>query len=327
MSYGITVYYNNEFIESTYFYNYNVSKTGYYGNSSYTVTGLTYSSTFTAYPYDGCVFSHWVYRYVVNGKQSDPMESYSNPFTYDGSQGDLIIRAVGEEEYVEPDDPTWSAASVRSIGKITSEYNRSFYTSEYTLYPHSFTFADSGTARFYCYSDGDTIGYLTQSRYYDSTYGEPDDIITYDDNGSGDFDFTCEVEANTTYYLWVKYYFGDDSGYLDLYIEPPEKAPTRPSNFSWTYAKVKGEAFNLKATEWNNFTSRINAFRAYKGLSNYSFTYAYKGNDFTAAIYNQARKAIQAISGYGTYIPTVSAGQDITAYMMNVLVSELNSIP
>lgn len=105
----------------------------------------------------------------------------------------------------------------------------------------------------------------------------------------------------------------------------PEK--TRPSNFSWTYAKNSGGNFNLTASEWNSFTSRINEFRDYYDLSSYSFTTAYSGNSFTAAMYRQARTAIQAIDGYGTYIPYVYSGDEITAYMMNILVSELNAIP
>ena len=37
--------------------------------------------------------------------------------------------------------------------------------------------------------------------------------------------------------------------------------------------------------------------------------------------------AIQGISGYGAYIPTVSARDNITAYCLNQIVSELNAIP
>ena len=108
-------------------------------------------------------------------------------------------------------------------------------------------------------------------------------------------------------------------------VSVPEKI--RPDNFSWTYAKTQNGNFNLTATEWNNFTSRINEFREYCGLTAYTFTKAYSGNDFKAAMYNQARSAIRAISGYGSYIPLVSSGDDITAYLMNIIVSELNAIP
>lgn len=115
----------------------------------------------------------------------------------------------------------------------------------------------------------------------------------------------------------------ETSSWITVYV--PEKQ--RPSDFSWTYAKTSGGNFNLTAAEWNAFTSRINKFREYCDLSTYGFTTATKGNNFTAAMYRQARTAIQAIDGYGTYIPYVYSGDEITAYMMNILVSELNSIP
>lgn len=115
----------------------------------------------------------------------------------------------------------------------------------------------------------------------------------------------------------------ETSSWITVYV--PEKQ--RPSNFSWTYAKTSGGNFNLTAAEWNAFTARINEFRDYCDLSSYGFTTAYANNTFTAAMYRQARTAIQAIDGYGTYIPYVYSGDEITAYMMNILVSELNSIP
>lgn len=100
----------------------------------------------------------------------------------------------------------------------------------------------------------------------------------------------------------------------------------KPDTFSWTYAKTQDGAFNLTATEWNNFTSRINEERAYLGLSAYSFTKAVKGNNFTASMYNQAVNAIKGMGGgAGGYIYTVSKGDTITAYEMNQIVAELNS--
>lgn len=327
MSYAITVYFNDDTIESTDIYTQYFSYTGEAGDDYYSTSGLTFSVKFTANPAPGCNFTRWVYR--LGSTSATVRYSTSNPFTYSGDQ-DIYIRAEGEEEYVEPepDEPTWSKATTKSLGTISETYNRYFYASEYTVYPHSFKFENAGEAYFYCDSSYDTEAFLsTSSASLDSESGEPTSYLAYHDGGSGDFDFSYTVNANTTYILWVKCYYGDDSGYLDLYIEPPEPAAVRPSNFSWTYTKTSGGAFNLTATEWNNLTARINAFRKYKGLSNYSFTTAYKGNNFTATMYNQARLAIQAISGYGTYIPTVTKGQVVTAYMLNVLVSELNSIP
>lgn len=67
--------------------------------------------------------------------------------------------------------------------------------------------------------------------------------------------------------------------------------------------------------------------RTYKNYSTYNFKTVYAGETVTAALYNEARTAIQDISGYGAYIPTVSARDKITAYCLNQIVSELNAIP
>ncbi|MBR6603131.1 MAG: hypothetical protein IKK94_03855, partial [Clostridia bacterium] len=187
----------------------------------------------------------------------------------------------------------------------------------------------SGTAHFYTENaEADVCGYFSTSGGWDSESGEPSKTLVYNDDGNGmpNFRISYEVEAGETYYVWVRCLSPDSSGTTVLNIEVPAAA-SRPSDFSWTYEKVKGETFNLTADEWNNFTSRINAFRKYKGLENYNFTIAYPGNDFMAYMYNEARIAIQEIDGYGTYIPEVESGWQISAHMMNVLVSELNSIP
>lgn len=114
------------------------------------------------------------------------------------------------------------------------------------------------------------------------------------------------------------------------------KGTARPPYFSWTYPKMKGGDFNLTKDEWNDFTANINLVRAYKGLPAYNFTTAVHGNYFTAAMYNEARAAIRGISGYGTYIPLVASGDDITAdinspypeqNIINIIVDELNAIP
>lgn len=103
---------------------------------------------------------------------------------------------------------------------------------------------------------------------------------------------------------------------------------TRPSNWSWATSKVAGSTFNITATEWNNFCTRINEFRRYKlGLGNdYTFTTAYKGNAFTAAMYNQARNAINVMNP-STSIPVYrNKGDTIYASDINRLRDSLNSI-
>ncbi|MBR5157829.1 MAG: hypothetical protein IKW59_08695 [Clostridia bacterium] len=103
----------------------------------------------------------------------------------------------------------------------------------------------------------------------------------------------------------------------------------RPDNYYWSYEKRQNEEIKLTASEWNGLTSRINEFRQYTSngsLGNYNFDTAIDGNDFTAVMYNQCREAMQDME-YGSYIPYVYKSEDVTAYMINVLISELNVIP
>ena len=121
------------------------------------------------------------------------------------------------------------------------------------------------------------------------------------------------------------------SGGQDIYIraegEVEEEVITRPDYFDWTYTKKSGGSFNLTANEWNRLTANINAVRSYLGYFEHEFTTAYSGDTFTAAMYNEAVWGFQGISGYGDTLSTVSAGDYITADLLNDLVDELNSIP
>lgn len=100
----------------------------------------------------------------------------------------------------------------------------------------------------------------------------------------------------------------------------------RPSNWSWSSTISKGNKMRITATDWNNFCSRINAFRAYKGLSNYSFTAAVSGRSMTAAQGNQARSAINEISGHGSLPSSAVRGSTVTASFFNGLKDALNAI-
>lgn len=140
------------------------------------------------------------------------------------------------------------------------------------------------------------------------------------------------LSPGTEYGVMCKVYYGSTelatlTGSVSTDEDVSEPVATRPNNFYWTYDKVQSGDFNLTAKEWNALTARINEFRAYKNSDSYSFDTAYKGYEFTADMYMQAREAIRDISGYGLYIPTVSSGSAVTAYAMDMVVSELNAIP
>lgn len=101
-------------------------------------------------------------------------------------------------------------------------------------------------------------------------------------------------------------------------------APARPNNWSWYTAKTSGTKFNVTATEWNAFCTRINEFRTYKGLSSYSFTSAISGSNALASQINQARTAISAMS---SSVPSVvSSGGNCFPSTLNGLRDSLNSI-
>lgn len=170
----------------------------------------------------------------------------------------------------------------------------------------------------------DSIENATRYRVYWGTSSSSSSMTNYDTSyTTGDITI-YNLEAGETYYF--RYFGFNDisltafSGYVKVTVGE------RPELFEWTKPKVKGQPFILLASEWNDFTVKINEMRTYLGLSDYSFTNAITGEPFTATMYNQARKAIQGMGDdVGTYIPTVSSGQSITAYMLNIIVDELNS--
>lgn len=128
--------------------------------------------------------------------------------------------------------------------------------------------------------------------------------------------YMADGESSIT---WCAQYGYDDEGTFET---DPEYI--RPDDFSWTYVKRSGGAFNLTAREWNRFTARINDFRAYCEYSDYDFSVAYSGDPFTATMFNEARSAIKSMVSVS--VSEVYKGDIITADMLNDLVDDLNSI-
>ena len=129
------------------------------------------------------------------------------------------------------------------------------------------------------------MGYFTQTGGNGVQY--------YDENGESIIPYDGSYDSITIFAYW-------------------KKASTV---FAWTNEKVAGEPFNLTATEWNALAAFVNS----KRRTAYSFTVAVKGNDFTAAMYNEMVTAI----GAGT---EVESGDTITADLMNALVTNANKM-
>lgn len=146
--------------------------------------------------------------------------------------------------------------------------------------------------------------------------------VTWSDGTN--LDFTNGHSCGTTVtgngfatYLGIEYPCGSSSVFT-------ETCPIRPSNFSWTSPKTPGADFNITASEWGGFQSKINAFRVYRSFSPYPFTTVSTGNDFTATHYNEAQNAIFGMTSSAP--PIHNIGEDILASDLNGLRDALNSV-
>lgn len=121
---------------------------------------------------------------------------------------------------------------------------------------------------------------------------------------------TPETEYSVNVAHWETSPTVDGSDYILMgaqTITTEASQSVRPSDWSWenVAAGVSVPTYNgnlapVSASEWNSFCARINAFREYKGLTDYSFTTLTAGTSFSAAIAMEAIAAIDAISGAGT---------------------------
>lgn len=163
-------------------------------------------------------------------------------------------------------------------------------------------------------------GQQSLAAYISSTYSTP-----YTFNG---------LSQLTTYYVGCYIYVPSTPTPITLpTVAYTTSANPRPAYFNWDYnpttgttSKIQGQPFDLKATEWNRLTDNINSVRQYKGYSYYWFTTALQGSQFTAAFYNEAVNAINDMLPFFNQLSTVSSGDTITAYLMNIIVTRLNGI-
>lgn len=99
---------------------------------------------------------------------------------------------------------------------------------------------------------------------------------------------------------------------------------TRPVDWSWINAKTSGQTIYFPATEWTAFCNRVNAFRQFKNLGNYSFTTVYSGNPIYAWQINEAISAVNSM--ITNKISTQYSGANANADVLNSLTTRLNSI-
>ncbi|QCR33114.1 hypothetical protein [Lysinibacillus sp. SGAir0095] len=139
--------------------------------------------------------------------------------------------------------------------------------------------------------------------------------------------FTSDAYGNefvngSYYYMRVTAY--DAAGNARSSSVRIQYVQTRPQDWTWTYPKVSGQNLYFPASEWIGFCNRVNAFRQYKNLSNYTFATVYSGNPIFALQLNEAINAINAM--VVNKLSTQSSGADANADAINSMSSRLNSI-
>lgn len=101
----------------------------------------------------------------------------------------------------------------------------------------------------------------------------------------------------------------------------------RPSNFVGSLYKTATDGNDVIDTaQWHAFATRINEFRAYKGLSQYTYAYltnAQNGNDFMADYFNEMLNSMN----FCTDLPSSkSSGNSIYKSYFDTMVNRLNAV-
>lgn len=109
-------------------------------------------------------------------------------------------------------------------------------------------------------------------------------------------------------------------------------ASGRPSDWVWTtniaqglsVPQYEGILAPITAQEWNAFGLKVNDFRRYQGLADYTFTTVTQGGAMTAAIIGEGIAAIDELSDHGA-LPA-SFQPAVASYWLN-LAAALNAVP
>jgi hypothetical protein len=140
--------------------------------------------------------------------------------------------------------------------------------------------------------------------------------------------FTFDVPSKGVSYN-VKLASINSVGVYSEWVDAPTIfIPFRPNNFTGTLYKVDSSGNDvIDVAQWTSFATRINEFRAYKGLSQYTFNYlnnAQIGSDLMAIYFNEI---INSMTGLCGNLPSVkNTGDTVYKSYFDTLINQLNSI-
>lgn len=174
---------------------------------SHTITGLSSNATYSV----SCI----VYR-MNDDNTTTHLADFAETVTTSsgGSGGD----SGGDEE------ETWTIYNQGSKTSCSTDINTQMIFTQYRICKYTISFAYSGTATFYTSNSAvDTYVYLTQASNdnYIKVNGQPpsSDILAESDEST----ITYQVTAGTTYYVWVRDYYGTNTGSAILNITVPKQ--------------------------------------------------------------------------------------------------------
>lgn len=300
----------------------------------------------------GYDFDCWAYRLGSINPDEDAEISYRYPFEYYDTQN-LYIRATSYKIDT-PEDDTWNTEISYFQWPVDSTGSSTFNLSPGTLRVYGVEFSKNGIATFHVESSMDTIGWLTLGTgddYYNPGASEPHNSLVMDDDSydGNDFQFTHEVSAGITYYVWIRGANWDTSGSGRFVVE---NASTSVPIWTWYYSN--GSATDVETRDsyealktgtpttdfsykvWNDIVSKVSAIldyqddgwdRTYATLTNTKMSTSDK--KLTAVRYNSVVKNIDWFiknTGHsnGTGIPFVDPGDVVFCSHITQLTDEIN---
>ena len=339
--YGVTSlsYTVNGLKEGTYYkvkvygqgsYNNGTASYGYGWTKSFTPTPLTGLEAWAGDARGG-IHMRWYSSTNATGYRWEIYRgrNISSPYYVTGSNTTSTSASyTGLSEYTE-----YTVKVYATRGSINSEYATATVTTKDLTQPNISITTSDGNGRMYILFNGSDShsGLRSNSTYYTeisnangTTYGQgsysTNNYRTFTLDGYGN-----QFVHNAYYYMKVTTY--DNALNSNSTNVRVQFKLARPVSWGWHTVKVAGQPIALTAQEWNSFCIKINQFRQYRSLDNYSFTNATSGGIITASIINQAVNAISAMSPPNNPPSTVVANSTtITASFFNTLSNSLNSI-
>lgn len=287
---------------------------------------------------------------IITSTTSSSLTAKISDLQYPANQYDEFSLVVYKDD-VEVANPHWTSASSSNYTSKTVtglEPNTLYYVEGYAKWDGVWYLAGSDSATTDQLNPPSTPTNLrcTYKDYekvkleWDASTGADGYKIYLDGSYVGSVPNTTAtifgLSSSTTYQFCVSAYNNDgESSRTCLNVTTDSQPVTRPPDWQWSYnIQSGGDVYNtvfdngiikvyiMPATEWNDFTARINEFRNYKGLSNYNFTTVYSEDDCTPSIINEA---VNAINEMGFNIPTVTNGNVLASVFIDMRDS-LNSI-